>query len=316
MSQIKIPLIVFIAVFLTSGLLAIFSGSSYLVIIFKAIVSAVVVATFVFVAKFLLQKYVPDMFENAKDPEEADAPTVGTNIDVRIGNEEASQGNTNSAVAQSSSITSEDMDSMEGLADDAIEQEDVLKDVEMEAPNFQPMNFKSSRDGEVTAGKEESTPNETDNNPVTENEKKTQNENAINGEEVKETPVAKQENVQFLPTLSNKNDTEAENKDAQDSLAKQVSVPQSQNIPEKKVDDETELSEAEMTQAMQKDVDRLEELPDLQEFVEGSQLAKQSKAEELMSAGTQSFFETNLAEDVGADSKLMANAIRTVLKRE
>ena len=71
-----------------------------------------------------------------------------------------------------------------------------------------------------------------------------------------------------------------------------------------------------MDQAMEKDVDSLEELPDLQEFVEASELAKQSKAEELMNTGTQSFFETNLAEDAGTDSKLIANAIRTVLRRE
>ena len=76
------------------------------------------------------------------------------------------------------------------------------------------------------------------------------------------------------------------------------------------------LTEEELTKGLEKDVDRLEELPDLQEFVDSSSVAtKQSKSDELMSSGTQSFFETDLSENV-TDTNLMANAIRTVLKRE
>ena len=60
----------------------------------------------------------------------------------------------------------------------------------------------------------------------------------------------------------------------------------------------------------------MEELPDLQEFVDSSNLnIEQTKGEELMSVGTQSFFATDLSENV-TDTNLMAKAVRTVLKRE
>ena len=63
-------------------------------------------------------------------------------------------------------------------------------------------------------------------------------------------------------------------------------------------------------------MDRLEELPDLQEFVDSSNLqGEQSRGDELMNTGTQSFFATDLSEDV-TDTNLMAKAVRTVLKRE
>lgn len=80
--------------------------------------------------------------------------------------------------------------------------------------------------------------------------------------------------------------------------------------------DDAELSEAELSQTIEKDVDRLEELPDLQEFVDSSNLqGEQSRGDELMNTGTQSFFATDLSEDV-TDTNLMAKAVRTVLKRE
>lgn len=80
--------------------------------------------------------------------------------------------------------------------------------------------------------------------------------------------------------------------------------------------DDAEFSQAELTQTIEKDVDRLEELPDLQEFVDVSNLnIEQTKGDELMSKGTQSFFATDLSEDV-SDANLMAKAVRTVLRRE
>ena len=80
--------------------------------------------------------------------------------------------------------------------------------------------------------------------------------------------------------------------------------------------DDANLSEAELSEAIEKDVDRLEELPDLQEFVDSSNLKfEQTRGDELMDTGTQSFFATDLSEDV-SDTNLMAKAVRTVLKRE
>ena len=92
----------------------------------------------------------------------------------------------------------------------------------------------------------------------------------------------------------------------------------SESATENEIDPATDskITEEELSEGLEKDVDRLEELPDLQEFVDSSHVGDtQTKGEELMSAGTQSFFETDLAENV-TDTNLMANAIRTVLKRE
>ena len=80
--------------------------------------------------------------------------------------------------------------------------------------------------------------------------------------------------------------------------------------------DDAGLSEAELSETIESDVDRLEELPDLQEFVDTSNLKEeQTRGDELMSTGTQSFFATDLSDDV-TDSNLMAKAVRTVLKRD
>ncbi|MGP1438062.1 MAG: hypothetical protein ACTTKH_03215 [Treponema sp.] len=76
------------------------------------------------------------------------------------------------------------------------------------------------------------------------------------------------------------------------------------------------LSETELSEAIEKDVDRLEELPDLQEFVDSSNLkVEETKGDELMNTGTESFFATDLSENV-TDTNIMAKAVRTVLKRE
>ena len=300
MSQIKIPLIVGIVVFFVSGLLAFLGGSSYLGVIFKAVVSAVVAGAFVFVAKFLLQKYVPDVFENSEEMEEASSPIVGTNIDVRIGGEEASSPSVSTSAPQNMSVADDEGVSMEGLGDDSLAQEDPFKDVEMEAPDFKPMSFKHDKGNEVSVGEAETTLQK--DSMLSQGEKKTQNENVMNSKEVSDAPSVQHGDASSDSNSLNQTDLAHENKEELKGVATGV--------------DDEKLSEEEMTQAIEKDVDRLEELPDLHEFVDASATLKQSKAEELMSAGTQSFFETNLSENTGADAKLMANAIRTVLKRE
>lgn len=88
------------------------------------------------------------------------------------------------------------------------------------------------------------------------------------------------------------------------------------NKVDSNVNDDVKLSEEELVQGIEKDVDRLEELPDLQEFVDSSNVEnEESKGDELMNTGTQSFFSSTVSENV-TDTNLMASAIRTVLKQE
>ena len=316
MSQVKVPLIVFVAVFFISGLLGFFSGSSYLGMLLKAVVSALVSATFVFTSKFLLQKYVPDMFENGDGIDGVDSPVMGTNVDVRLAGDESSPISVPLSTPQSNSTNSDEMASMEGLVDDSLTQEDPLSDVELEEPNFQPMSFSPAKSSEASVGASEVASSSVAQKADDSTEKKTQNEIAEGAKVAEEVPFAKQEKNL---TASNASERGHDAKEDEEQLADTIqapSVPTLQQEVDERAEDEERLSEAELDQAMEKDVDRLEELPDLHEFVDAAAIAKQSKAEELMNSGTQSFFETNLSEDVGVDSKLMANAIRTVLRRE
>ena len=292
MSQFKIPLIVCVAVFILSALLAFVGGTSYFGIVFKAFVSALIAMAFTVSAKFLLEKYVPELFENSSAVSEGDSSLVGTNVDVRIGGDQLSSGNEAPAVPKENSSV-DDVSSMEGLSDDALAQEDPLKDVEMEEPDFKTMNFKASKKDVESVGVEDVPLQNSDANA--EAEKKTRQDLTENSA----VPLEKKESMPIESTTSTK---------------ERDKPPLSSSIPSA-VDDE-KLSQEEMNEAMEKDVNRLEELPDLQEFVDSSAMPKQSKAEELMSGGTQTFFETNLSEDAGGDTKLMANAIRTVLRRD
>ena len=120
--------------------------------------------------------------------------------------------------------------------------------------------------------------------------------------------------VAFTPLNFSKEDNHL------DTEAKNVPVDNMQKSPsevESQVNvDDAEISQKELSKTIDNDVDRLEELPDLQEFVDSSNLnIEQTKGDELMSVGTQSFFATDLSEDV-TDTNLMAKAVRTVLKRE
>lgn len=288
MSQIKIPLIVFSAVFVVSGILSFVGGSSYLAIIFKAGVSAVIVIAFFFIAKVLLEKYVPDMFENPDKIDMPDAPMVGTAVDVRIGGADgdANVGNAEEVISQSVSDKDLSESSLDGLSDDRLTESDPLVDVELDPPDFKPMSFK----------KEENT------GKIQENEKNIVSEikPEVQAEESIRVPNPKQE---------------AETITSENSGNQSVSVGATVAVGSGTSVDDAKLSEAEMSMAIEKDVDRLEELPDLREFVDSSGIPVQSKGEELMSQGTQSFFETDLSGD-STDSKLMANAIRTVLRRE
>ena len=301
MSQFKIPLIVCITVFLLSGLFAFLGGSSYLGIAFKAVVSALVALVFVFVAKFLLEKHLPDLFENEDETVEVDSSLVVTNINVRIGGGEESPVDVASSLQKETSAT-DNVALMEGLSDDALVQEDPLKDVEMEAPNFKPLSFGTIKEDKASLEKTEASSHNAE--TTTRTEKKTKNE-------LKDNDALLEKEGEGVPTPPN-TPTNASNSDKDNE--DEASLPLPPSTPS--AVDDARLSEQEITQAMEKDVDRLEELPDLHEFVDSSAALKQSKAEELMSTGTQSFFETNLSEDVGTDSKLMANAIRTVLRRE
>lgn len=345
MSQMKVPLIVFVSVLLISGLLAFIGGASYFDIVLKAVVSALSAATFIFVAKGLLQRYVPDMFEDGGGLYTADSPSMGNNVDVRIaGGSEVGATSTATGDApsskgksvQTSAPSTDDMAMMEGLGSDALGAEDPLKDVELDEPEFKPMSFAGSKQNRGMEG----VPQDDSSQKTDQGQKKTEKENMRSAKQDDATPIAKAEEASKpassnndagnnTPDSSQKKEDESSNSmkagdsaqgagvslSASNTSTSQNALPHSDGASEKSPE-EARLSEEEMDMALEKDVDRLEELPDLQEFVSSTEALKQSKAEELMSTGTQSFFETNLSEDAGTDAKLMANAIRTVLKRE
>lgn len=248
MSRIKVLLISSLVIFVVCVLLAFFSGSSILLSLFKALVSSFLVVVFLLVAHFFLSKYIPDIFEDKSNLDDADNVVVGSNLDIKIGDNsfpEESVGGVSGSNPPLSASNSFKASQVTEVADE--EQKD------MPPPNFNPSSFS----------------------------KESEDLNA----EVENLSV---DNMQKTPP-------EVENA---------VNV------------DDAQLSQAELSKTIDSDVDRLEELPDLQEFVDSSNLnIEQTKGEELMSVGTQSFFATDLSENV-TDTNLMAKAVRTVLKRE
>lgn len=242
-------MISFLVVFIICVLLAFFSGSSILLSLFKALVSACLAVIFLALASFFLAKYIPDFFDDKSKIDTPDSGTMGSNVDIRI--DDSSVSSMENDVTETSSAKGSF-----SSASDFEKTENIQKDENSEygsslSSDVKPMNF----------------------------------ENEDLNEEKREE----------LPT---------------DSMQK--------TTPELKpsVVDDAELSQAELSQTIENDVDRLEELPDLQEFVDTSNLKpEQTKGEELMNTGTQSFFETDLSENV-TDTNLMAKAVRTVLKRD
>lgn len=251
MSRIKVLLISSAVVFVIFVLLAFFSGSSILLSLFKALVSACLVVMFLLLANFFLIKYIPDFFDDKSKMDVADTAMQGANLDIRIDD------NTFSDLENTSEVSSIKKDFSNptplGVMKDGQEDENSHSD---SSSDFKRMSF------------------------AVEDEK-------LDGDN---------KNMSSLPV------------DNMQKTASEVNV--AVNV------DDAQLSQEELSQTIEKDVDRLEELPDLQEFVDTSNLSvEQTRGDELMNTGTQSFFATDLSEDV-TDTNLMAKAVRTVLKRE
>lgn len=284
MSQLKIPLISFCVAFVVFALLALFSGSSWLGIIFKASVSALVIAGFAFLAKMLFVKYIPEVFENTDKVDSPDAPVVGTNLDIRIGDEQlqASKAQENAGDLANPKFAGDNKDDVNITGqENSIEDSPFEGDVLLESPS----------------------PEES----ATKDDRKTSQVNFTPTVFAKVSPISNQKD-------SNQKEDKGKN-EATDNSDKGNDVT---SVPENASNTglEQKILNAELDESIEKDVDKLEELPDLQEFVDSSNFGgNESKAEELMNTGTQSFFASDVGESV-TDSKLMANAIRTVLKRE
>lgn len=257
MSRLKVLLISFFIVFVLFALLAFFTGSSLFWSVFKAFISACLVAVFLFVANFFLLKYVPDFFEDKTKEEVLDTNVVGANLDIRIDDashpsfehDGVTDGNATMSAPKAKTsfegLGSQDLDG--SLQGDSLMKEETTQEEQTLSSGFKPLSFSNEKGEEGSSVNVE--------------------KSALEGSEA-------------------------------------VRV------------DDAELSEAELSETIESDVDRLEELPDLQEFVDTSNLKEeQTRGDELMSTGTQSFFATDLSDDV-TDSNLMAKAVRTVLKRD
>lgn len=261
MSRLKVPLILFCVVFLLCGLLSFFSGASWLGIIFKSGVSAIVIIVFLALARFFLLKYIPDLFENKAEQDVLEPSTTGANLDIRIGEKEDFLSETK---------IEKSMPSKQEPLPKEVKKDSILEDssVQLTPPNEA---FDKS-DTSLSAFK-----------PMSFSEEKKDNN--------KENPL------ESSSTISDKQENDI-------------------NKVDSNVNDDVKLSEEELVQGIEKDVDRLEELPDLQEFVDSSNVEnEESKGDELMNTGTQSFFSSTVSENV-TDTNLMASAIRTVLKQE
>ena len=253
MSRLKVLLISFFVVFVLFALLAFFTGSSLFWSVFKAFISACLVAVFLFVANFFLLKYVPDFFEDKSKEEALDSNVVGANLDIRIDDTSRSsfENDGNATISAPKTKTSFEglgsQDSDGSLQGDSLMKEETTQEEQTQSSGFKPLSFPNEKGEEGSSVNIE--------------------KSALEGSEA-------------------------------------VRV------------DDAGLSEAELSETIESDVDRLEELPDLQEFVDTSNLKEeQTRGDELMSTGTQSFFATDLSDDV-TDSNLMAKAVRTVLKRD
>ena len=300
MSQLKIPLILFCVVFVFSTVLALFSGSSWLGVIFKASVSALAVAGFALVARMLLVKYIPDMFEGAEGADSPETPIVGTNLDIRIedkvssddisqedevnlGSPTFASGGENVVDQNNASTKEENVENSPFGGDALLDPPDSLGISKKEGgassqDTFTPTSFTASKPST-------NEPSPSDKKDVDQN-----------NEELK------------------KHDSPASNEGDIETNKDEKSITTLENVSNAQSDQK--ILDEELKESIEKDVDRLEELPDLQEFVDSSNLqGSDSKGDELMNTGTQSFFASDVGESV-TDSKLMANAIRTVLKRE
>jgi|GEM_PF-1052764 len=284
MSRFKIPLILFGSIFIVSFILAFATGSSYFSLI-KALLSAVVATAFFVGAKFLLEKYVPDLFE-AKD-DASDPSSLGGNVDIRIqGDDGGALGTLNADLAEkkgpspyvdiaSSSSMDDGLSSLEGLS--------------LEEPTF---------DDEKKESFEPSSP------PT----------NTIEKNEV-DSKIDEKKTLSSSPSTSTE-DLDDSNPGPSSNKSSSSDTSEKENTKnEENPSSDDKIVEAELSESVDQDVDRLEELPDLQEFIDASHATQQSRGDELMSTGTQSFFETDLAENV-TDTNLMASAVRTMLKRE
>lgn len=299
MSRFKIPLILFGSVFVVSFVLAFVGGSSYFSLV-KAFLSAVVATAFFFGAKFLLGKYIPDLFE-AKD-DSSDASHLGGSVDIRIQEEGSTVGGAGGGtLANAIDIDLSEKKGVSPYADLAhpVSLNDGLSSLEglsLEEPSFD--------DDKKDANKKEGfeplppPPNVT-----------TTEEDVVNNKKVEQkshsssAPLSSENSEKPSADVSSNS---SESSDAtREKSAEEAS--ESSNIDS--------IVEEELTQAVEQDVDRLEELPDLQEFVDTSHSEGQSRGEELMNTGTQSFFETDLSENV-TDTNLMTSAIRTMLRRK
>ena len=308
MSRFKIPLILFGSVFVVSFVLAFATGSSYFSPV-KALLSAVVATAFFFGAKFLLGKYIPDLFE-AKD-DASDSSSLGGNVDIRIQGDEGvvgsngtlgasndglTEGKGPSPYVDASLSTSQDdgLSSLEGLSLEEPAFDDGKKDADKkEAFEATPSNTSAASAGNI---EQENVDNKAD-------EKKTLPSNTSTSSE----DVGASNASSNASTLSNSG--------SPNSTSSKEEVKNGGSDEANRASSVDRIPEAELSEAVEQDVNRLEELPDLQEFVDTSRAMEQSKGEEMMNEGTQSFFETDLAENA-TDTNLMASAVRTMLKRE
>lgn len=301
MSQLKVPLIFFSIAFVLSAVLALFSGSSWLGVIFKASVSSLVIAGFVLLARMLLAKYIPDIFEGSDSQDSPETPIVGTNLDIRIG-EDSSQGDASQEydvdLGSPTFISGDESTTSQDNANLKEEENAEESPFEGDALLTSPDSLVSSKKSSEGASESGFTP----------------------------TSFVKDAHPDGELSVSDKKDANQNNQRSEQDISPDSNEGNAEpNKPEKSTpnvdglasaDSDEKILDEELKESIEKDVDRLEELPDLQEFVDSSNLpGNDSKAEELMNSGTQSFFASDVGESV-TDSKLMANAIRTVLKRE
>ena len=91
MSKLKAPLIIAGATCLLSMLIGLVSGVQFITMLGRGLISGMGAGGFVFLARVLLERFIPDLFTPQPQPETAEIadPTSGTNVNITLDDDAA-----------------------------------------------------------------------------------------------------------------------------------------------------------------------------------------------------------------------------------
>ncbi len=231
LKKIKTPLIFSLIALVLSFFLGLINGVSFLSIIIRSLTLAIITGAFVFGARILLERFVPELFSNSGEVSGSDEAQKGQNVNISIDepidlNEDAKEPETKRDLAPGTGIAQEETKA--GTTDFVADDLEELEELE----ELDSADEEKSEQGSVSSGVED-------------------------------------------------------NKNTTNNKAKAQGI-----------------------------VEELNELPDMQEFIPADKIMSGSEETDFTQIGTGKFDASAKLSDPEIDTNLMAEAIKTVLRRD